>query len=72
MMGFVRGADAEKKPEAEALLHEEQGHTRRRTEPVIPPAADLYPATEQAHHVRNFLMIASIETGTPSPYLYPL
>ncbi len=54
-MAFFRDADAEKMPEAESLLHEEQGHGRRRTEPVIPPAADLYPATDQAHHVRYLL-----------------
>ncbi len=54
-MGFVRDADAEKKPEAESLLHEEQHQGRRRTEPVIPPAADLYSATDQAHHVRHLL-----------------
>ncbi|BDA43166.1 probable mitochondrial sodium/calcium exchanger protein [Coccomyxa sp. Obi] len=50
---FTRDADAEQKPEAESLLHEEQGQGRRRTEPVIPPAADLYSATDQAHHVAD-------------------
>ncbi len=53
---LLRGADAEKLPEAEPLMQEDPARGRRHTEPTIPPAADLY-LHDHAHNVSSTLSV---------------
>lgn len=56
-MRCCRDAEAEKAPEAEPLLLEGAVQAGRQAQPLIPPAADLYPSTppeqQQQDHVRT-------------------
>ena len=65
-MAACREAGREKAPEAEPLLLEGAVQGRRHAQPLIPPAADLYPSPRQEpHHDPHHDDVSLFRLATP-------